>query len=172
MFQSFAVFMASPKENPSALGYNKVKSWGMMSWRLLFPVNGVAVKLEDGVGVTWPGSMVPHCSSLPMHTHDCYSLFTTLNWSLEKCFLFQSFCDEERALLDLAENPLKAFKFHQTVAVRMETKNLAGSNKKWWSKFIVVGIRPKTKQLRIRKIKAAVKKYIWVDQSDAVPCPV
>jgi len=91
MFQSFAVFMTSPKENPSALGYNKVKSGGMMSWWLLFPVNGVAVKLEDGVGVTWPGSMVPHCSSLPMHTHDCYSLFTTLNWSLEKCFCFKAF---------------------------------------------------------------------------------
>ena len=28
MFQSFAIFMTSPKENPSALGYNKVKSGG------------------------------------------------------------------------------------------------------------------------------------------------
>ena len=28
MFQSFAVFMTSSKENPSALGYNKVKSGG------------------------------------------------------------------------------------------------------------------------------------------------
>ena len=84
--------------------------------------------------------------------------------------MYQSFCDEEWALLDLAENPLKVFKFHQTVAVRMEKKNLAGSNKKWWSKFIVVGISVKKKQLHIRKIKAAVKKYIWVDHSDAVPC--
>ena len=27
-FQSFAVLMISPKENPSALGYNKVKAGG------------------------------------------------------------------------------------------------------------------------------------------------
>ena len=31
-------------------------------------------KLEDGVRVTWSGSMAPHCLSSHMHTHDCYSI--------------------------------------------------------------------------------------------------
>ena len=59
--------MTSPKENPSALGYNKVKSGGMMSWWLLLPVNGIAVKLQGRVGVTWPASIVPR--RLCLYTH-------------------------------------------------------------------------------------------------------
>lgn len=53
MYQSFATFVTSKDSNPEAVGYKHVTGGGEVSWWLLFPVNGVAVKLEDGVGVTW-----------------------------------------------------------------------------------------------------------------------
>ena len=93
--QSFAIFALSKKANPRALGYKLVKAGAQTSWYLLFPINGVAVKLEDGLGVSWPGNSVPHCSSIPLHTHDCLSLFTTLNWSIEKCYRFQGLCEKK-----------------------------------------------------------------------------
>jgi hypothetical protein len=140
MHQSFAIFALSKKANSRALGYELVKAGAQTSWYLLFPINGVAVKLEDGVGVSWPGNSVPHCSSIPLHTHDCLSLFTTLNWSIEKCYIFQGLCDEKREELTQAGHPLGTFFSGQQVAAFTANKYLVGSETHWWSKYIVIGI--------------------------------
>jgi hypothetical protein len=181
--QSFAIFTLSKSANPRSLGYDLVKAGTQVSWYLLFPINGVAVKLEDGVGVTWPGNNVPHCSSIPIHTHDCLSLFTTLNWPIEKCFTFQGLCNEMQVKLTLAGHPMENFYVGQQVAVLTKNRYLSRAATHWWSRYIVIGIKqtigghsnPRSPvqvgDLQIMKETTTARQGVWVDKCCVVPCP-
>ena len=84
--------MLSKKQNTSSFEYVHVHQGIKSSWWLLLSLQGVAVKLGDGVGVSWPGYAISHCSSVPLHRYDFLSLFTTLSKPLEAVFYFQKQC--------------------------------------------------------------------------------
>ena len=121
-----------------------------------------------------PGAQVPHCSSLPLHAKDCFSLFTTLNWGIEKAFHFQNECNKAQELLRMAGYlagtfagyPAGTFAVEDKVAVRFEDSRAVGNS--WWHKMIVFA---KDKHMLQVYKPTSQMHLVWVKASDSVPLP-
>ena len=140
LFQSFATFMLG-KGRTFCAGKKFLLDGETNSWWLLFPLNGVAVKLGDGVGVTWPGYAIPHCSSVPLHTRDCLSMFTSQSQSLEEAFVFQHECKRRATEQDLSITFTAPFPGAR-VAVLVDNKWARSVTGKWWERHDVVTVGP------------------------------
>ena len=168
-FQSFATFMLGAR-NTNHLGFRHVSDGGKTSWWLLFPLNGVAVKLGDGVGVTWPGYAVPHCSSIPLHTNDCLSMFTSQSQALEEAFVFQEECEllysNQELRLTLGH---EAHEVGSRVAVRVKNKWALSVTGMWWERHDVVHVGPHGGVMVKKRGKHA--RSMWVEPRYVVKMP-
>jgi len=97
--------LGNPPHYDKKDGHRGYAMWiadGMMnqvsSWWFVLPMHGIAVELCDGVIISWNGSEVMHCSSVPCASCDVYSVWCSVPKSVLKRHAVDEHCKETLAL--------------------------------------------------------------------------